>query len=205
MTVERGRAWGEAGALPQGGVVVTSDAEARSVVEGARRAGGEMPALGLLGGDLCRTLGGRGDAGRLHSEGATWVAVDLGIALLDGRISYFVAHLVARASWWRGPLAAVMNAEFLGAWDVAPRAHPGDGRLDVLDVKASFGLGDRVRARARLRAGTHLPHPSIAQHRVPAWSAEFERPIGVWLDGERVGEARRIAVRLEPDALLVVV
>ena len=56
--------------MPVDGVVVRSDGEARAVVEAARRAGEPVPALGLLGGDLCRTLGGKGDEARLRSADA---------------------------------------------------------------------------------------------------------------------------------------
>ena len=86
MTVEKGRAWGTPGPLPDDAVVVHSDAEARQVLEDARRTHRPFPALGLLGGDLCRTLGGTGDAARLQSDAAMRFSVDLGEALLDGRL-----------------------------------------------------------------------------------------------------------------------
>jgi hypothetical protein len=205
VTVRKGEAWGEAGGLPPGGVVVASDAEARAVVEAARRAGDPVPALGLVGGDLCRTLGGRGDRARIEGGGGVWTPVDLGSVLVDGRHHWFVAHVVARRSWWRGRVVAAMNAEFLGPWDVAPRAHPGDGLLDVLDASASLPLADRWRARRRLRAGAHVPHPDIAVSRRGAVQIDLDAPTPVWLDGERVGEARHLSIRLEPDALVCVV
>ena len=62
MTVRRGRDWGDVGPLPKNGVVVATAAELRGLVSEIRRAGGELPPVGLLEGDLCRTLGGRGDA-----------------------------------------------------------------------------------------------------------------------------------------------
>ena len=203
--MRRGAEWGDRGGLPAGGVVVDGDLAARRVVEVARRAGVPLPPLGLVGGDLCRTLGGRGDRARLATADAVRVPVDLGAVLLDGRLHWFVAHLVARGSWWRGRIVAAMNAEYLGDWDVAPRAHPGDGRLDVVDVAASMGLRDRLRARSRLPAGAHVPHPAITIERRAAVQLEFDRPTAVWLDGERVGEARRLSVRVEPDALTCVV
>jgi hypothetical protein len=205
VTVRKGEAWGEAGGLPPGGVVVASDAEARAVVEAARRAGDPVPALGLVGGDLCRTLGGRADRARIEGGGGVRVPVDLGSVLVDGRHHWFVAHLVARRSWWRGRVVAAMNAEFLGPWDVAPRAHPGDGLLDVVDAAASLALADRWRARRRLPAGAHLPHPDIAVSRRAAVQIDLDTPTPVWLDGERVGEARHLSIRLEPDALICVV
>ena len=131
--------------------------------------------------------------------------VDLGSVLVDGVQHWFVAHLVARRSWWRGRIVAAMNAEFVGNWDVAPRAHPGDGLLDVVDVAPAMSLTDRVKARGRLATGAHLPHPAISVSRRDAVQLAFDRPTPVWLDGVRVGEARNLSVRLEPDALVCVV
>jgi hypothetical protein len=206
VTVRRGEPWGEAGDAPAGLVVVDGDAEARGVVEAARRAGDPVPALGLVAGDLCRTLGGRGDRSRMApgADGAR-APVDLGSVLIDGRLHWFVAHLVARRSWWRGPIVAVMNAEFLGDWDVAPRAHPGDGLLDVVTVATGMSLTDRLRARRRLPAGAHVPHPAITIERRTAVQLAFDRPMPVWLDGVPAGEARNLSVRLETDALTCVV
>ena len=114
MTIERGATWGTPGRLPVDGLVVRTDAEARAVVESCRRAGQRLPTLGLLGGDLCRTLGGPGSETRLHSDDAMTFPIDVGAALLDGRLHWFVSHLIARRSWWRGRLVAVMNAQWLG-------------------------------------------------------------------------------------------
>ena len=203
MTIRKGEPWGEVGTLPEDGVVVRSDAAARAVVTAARRADAPLPALGLLGGDLCRALGGTGDEDRLRSSGATVVPVDLGAVLVDGRLHWFVAHLVARRGWWRGRVVAVMNAQHLGPWDVAPRGHPNDGRLDVLD--GDLSLGDRWKARSRLRTGTHVPHPGITERHVAALQLELAPGTHVWLDGEDVGPARSLSIRVEPDALRCVV
>jgi hypothetical protein len=203
VTIEKGQPWGEPGPLADDGVVVASDAEARHVVEAARRAGAEPPMLGLVGGDLCRTVGGRGDRDRLHGGEAVRLPVDLGSVLIDGRHHWFVAHLVARRSWWRGPVLAVMNAQWHGRWNVVPKGHPDDGLLDVLE--ADLGLDDRFKARSRLPLGTHVPHPGIAQRRVASLQVSFDRPTPVWLDGERVGAARTLSIRVEPDALTCVV
>lgn len=203
MTIERGEPWGEAGPLPRHGVLVRSDREARAVVTAARRAGEPIPPLGLLGGDLCRTLGGRGDEARLRSAEAMTFPVDLGSVLVDGRLHWFVAHLVAKRSWWRGRAVVAMNAQFLGRWDVAPKSHPNDGRLDVLD--GDLPVGQRLQARRRLPLGTHVPHPDIEERRLEAVQIDLQRPTPVELDGELLGAARSLSIRVEPDALLCVV
>lgn len=203
MTIEKGQPWGASGPLPSDGVLVPDDAAARFVVEQARRAGQAVPPLGLLGGDLCRTVGGRGNADRLRSDDAMTLPLDVGSVLIDGSIHWFVAHLVARRGWWWGRVVAVMNAQWIGGWDIAPRAHPNDGFLDVFD--SDLSVGDRWKARTRLRSGTHIPHPGIAQRRATAAQFEFASPTPIWLDGEHVATARHLSVRLEPDAALCVV
>lgn len=202
MTIEKGKPWGGPGALPPDGVVVRSDAEARAVLEEARRQQRPFPAIGLLGGDLWRTLGGKRDERRLRSPEATSFSVDVGEVLVDGRLSIFVAHLVAHNRLWSRAFVA-MNAQWRGAWNLGPRAHPGDGLLDSYDVR--LPPGDLAKVRARLHHGTHLPHPGIKERRAGAVQVELDRPLPVELDGERIGSGRVLSVRLQRDALTVVV
>lgn len=203
MPIAKGDPWGAPGPLPRTGVVVRNDAQARAIVTAARRAREPVPPLGLLGGDLCRTLGGTGDEARLRSEQAMTLPVDLGSVLVDGRLHWFVAHLLAKRSWWRGRVVVAMNAQYRGRWDVAPRGHPNDGRLDILDADLPFD--ERLQVRARLRSGTHVPHPRIEERHVAAIQIELDRPAEVVLDGEPIGSARTLSIRVEPDALTCVV
>jgi hypothetical protein len=207
MPIEKGGAWGRpAAALPPGPrIVAGSDEEAAAALTQARRAGAEPPVVVLLGGDLCRTVGGAGDGA--HAEGPDAVALpcDVGAVLLDGRLHWFVAHLVARRSWWRGRLFATMNAEFLGRFDVAPRGHPNDGRLEVVDVDPAFGFADRMKAWRRLATGTHVPHPRISVRSTAAVQTTFDPPLRVWLDGVDHGLVVNLSARVEADALTVVV
>jgi len=200
MTVERGQSWGQRTAPPADLVVVANDAAAGAVVQRRRSAEEPLPPIGLLAGDLRRTLGGLPVAA-LDAEVGRFV-VDLGMAELDGRPCWFVSHLVARRRWWTGDALAVMNAEFLGRWDVAPRSHPNDGRLDVLRVRG-MRLGQRWQAWRRLPTGTHVPHPSITTERVTTLDVTFAEPTPIRLDGVVAGSARHLVVRVEPDALTV--
>jgi len=203
MPIRKGEDWGEAGGLDQRGVVVCSDGEARSVVETARRAGRPIPSLGLVAGDLARTLGATGDVNRLRSAEAWRFPLDLGRAVVDGSTHWFVAHLVARRPRWSGRFVVAMNSQWLGDWDMAPRAHPGDGRLDL--VEGTLSAADRIKARGRLPHGGHLPHPDLATRRVRVFETIFDRPTVVRLDGESVGKTRRLEIALESSALTIVV
>lgn len=187
--------------LEAGGVICATDAEARAVVEEARRSKAPFPPIGLTGGDLCRTLGGGG--GRdLRGPDAVTFDVDLGEVLVDGRLHLFVSHLVARNRWWTRAVVA-MNAQWLGPWNLGPKAHPGDALLDTYDAHLPFG--DLRKVRARLPTGTHLPHPGITQRRTGAIQVDLDRALPLRLDGEIVGTGRALAIRLRPDALRVTV
>lgn len=203
MTIEKGRPWGEPGVLPADGIVVRSDAEVGAEVLAARRERRPVRPLGLLGGDLARTCGATGIEARLHGPEAQRFPVDIGEVLVDGTLRVFAAHLVARQSWWRGPIVLVANAQWLGRWNVAPRGHPNDGKLDHL--VADLSLGDRLKARSRLRTGTHVPHPGIVERRTTGLQIDLDPGTRVWLDGVCVGAVRALSVRVVPDALTVVV
>ena len=150
-------------------MVARTDAEASAALTAARRDRRPFPALGLLGGDLCRTLGG--GAGK-ELQGVRFT-VDLGEVLLDGRLHLFVAHLVARTRLWTRAFVA-MNAQSLGRWNLGPRAHPNDGLLDTYDVR--LPRNQLLPVRSRLHHGAHLPHPNIKERRTAALQVELERP-----------------------------
>ena len=203
MTIRKGEGWGEPGTLPPDAPVVLDDAGLRAIVEASRRRGVEPPVVGLLGGDLCRTVGGPGDRTRLASGGVR-LPIDLGRVEVDGETHWFCAHLVARRRWWWGRAAVVMNAQWLGDWDLGPRSHPNDGLLDLTDGRLPFG--DRGEARRRARTGTHLPHPALHTARAGHHELAFDPPVGVWLDGVRVASAaRRVVIDVEPDAAAIIV
>ena len=198
MPIGKGSPYGVPGPVPEGLVRVGSDAEARSALEAARRDRQPFPVLGLLGGDLRRTLGGP-PGGELSGVRFT---VDLGEAMIGGKLRLFVAHLVARNRLWTRAFVA-MNAQWVGTWNAGPRAHPNDGLLDTYDVRLSVGQLGPV--RQRLHHGAHLPHPGIKESRTAAIQVELERALPVRLDGERVAVTATLVVRVAPDAVEVVI
>jgi hypothetical protein len=191
LTIKKGSPYGQPESAPPDAVEARSDAEASAALEAARRAGRAFPPLVLTGGDLHRTLGG---------GGGVRFPVDLGEVLVDGRLHLFVAHVVAHTPTWSYAFAA-MNAQWLGRWNAGPRAHPGDGKLDVYEAR--LGPADRFKVRARLHHGAHLPHPGIAERRTPAAQVDLPRPLSVVVDGRDVGKGAHLSVRVEPDAVSV--
>ena len=88
---------------------------------------------------------------------------------------------------------------------MAPRAHPNDGVLDVIEVAATMPTRERWKARRRLPTGTHVPHPDITTRRVRHAAFAFERPLGLWVDGVARGTVRSLVVAVEPDAVEIYV
>lgn len=195
MPIRRGEDWGEQVDVPAGLAIADSDAAARDLVLRGSRT------FGVRSGDLARTMGGS-MPGRFDGP-VVRAPVDLLQVRADGEDTVAVAHVVVRRRWWRGAVVLAMNAQFLGPFDVAPRSHPNDGRVDVLRVDPAMGLRARLAARRRSRIGAHLPHPLLTTSHVARYSLEMERPATVWVDGVRWRTARRVEVAVEPDALTV--
>ena len=202
MTIRRNQPWGEHVQSPPNLHVVPTDRAAREWVTAQRSSARALQPVGLGGGDLARTIGG-GHGGRFPGH-VMMAPVDvLRVEADDGRVTWAVAHVVARRSWWRGEVYFAMNAQFLGDYDVAPRSHPNDGKVDTLLVQPAMSLRDRVQAHRRARTGTHAPHPHLTTTQAAAHSVRFARPLVVWVDGVRWGAAASLSVTVEPDALMV--
>ena len=197
MTIRRGEPWGDAAVCPTDLKVVASDSDLREWVVWHRSRGQSIGDVGVSGGDLARTCGGGTGA---HPSSARVTLDVMQVIIDDAGPTWGVAHVVARRGWLRDEIAMVMNAQFLGAYDVAPRSHPNDGKLDAVRVDASMGWRDRLQARRRARTGTHVPHPLLSAQSLADVDLRFDRPMVVWVDGVRCGAALRLRVSVEPDA-----
>lgn len=208
MTIRPGDEWGRLVERPDDLVSVGSD---REVVEALHR----RPAAPVeaAGGDLARTLGIGGSPDRSGGRAARSMLNEMPIDLVEvsldgGRPIVACAHVVARSPWYRGhwlrgPILAVMNAEFVGRWDVAPRGHPNDGRVEVFEVERAMSLRHRLAARRRLRSATHVPHPDISTRSVRSHEWSFPQQLDVAVDGRRVGRASSVSVQVLDDAAVV--
>ncbi|MDP9463777.1 MAG: hypothetical protein M3P52_04065 [Actinomycetota bacterium] len=197
MTIRKGEPWGEAAVCPTDLRVVSTDRDLRDWVVWHRTRGQSIRDLGVAGGDLARTCGG---AGRAHPSAAKVTVDAMKVTIDDGEPTWGVAHLVARRQWLRDDVVMVMNAQFYGPYDVAPRSHPNDGKLDVLYIDRAMSRRQRLQARQRARTGTHLPHRNLSAQRVAEIDLHFDRPMVIWIDGTRCGMASRLRVSAEPDA-----
>ena len=206
MTIGKGGAWGREVERPADLVVARNDADLAARLQHGRADATAAP-VAVSSGDLARTLGSAPvDGRRTLNE----LPIDLVAVRLDGVEApvYACAHVVIRPPWWRGgwlrgSTVVVMNAEFIGRWDVAPRGHPNDGRVEVFEVDGRFGVRQRLAARRRARTATHVPHPLIRTRSVRSADWSFASPMSVVVDGVRAGTARDVAVAVVADAAVV--
>lgn len=202
MTMRKGQPWGERRKLPADLPTAGGDARAADLIATGCRE------LVLTGGDLWSTVGG---TPALDDEERTVVPVDSlwvewtqdGVAHSRPVLAHAVIGAPPRRSFRRaGDVVYVMNAQYLGPWDMAPRGHPNDGRFDVVTVAGDMSWRQRRQFRRRLPTGTHLPHPCVR-------SESFGRswmhpgPGTLTLDGCKVGRAEDISIDIRPDSLTV--
>ena len=197
---------------PTDGVVVRSDAEARAVVTEARRANRSRRRSGCSAATSAARSGARGDEDRLRTGTATRVAVDVGAVLVDGRLQWFVAHLVGPPVVVAGPALRgvqrpVARPVGRGApgppWRRAPRGSRRRRRLGLQDRLAARSPAALSRAPASPghQSPTGRGHPSrsrpaaagLARRRGPSWA----RPSP--LDPGRAGRppGRRVTIEFE--------
>ncbi len=173
MTIRRGEQWGEVVDRPADLIVAASDKElARHVAERVERP------LGVSSGDLFRTVGAparRAQAVRLP--------IDVLRVDADGQTHLAVAHVVARRSWWRHEIVAAVNVDHVGDWNVAPRAHPNDGRFDVVEVDRAMTIRQRLQARCSPEAGHARSAPEDHHsngHRIDLGLRSAARVVARW-------------------------
>ena len=202
MNIEKGRSWGSLSPLPPEGVIIKTNKELLEKVNDCKRQGIDLPTFGLLGGDLWRTLGGRRAEERLYSGEATTLDIDLGCALLDGKIFWFCAHMFI-GSKLKGEKIFISNVAHYGKMNPAPKAHPGDGKFDMLEVKLS--PFETFKAVKRVSAGTHIPHPGIKYKQVSSEQFSFGKKLSIEIDGKNIGKFSTVSIRIENEALRVVI
>lgn len=190
MPIEKGVAWGSPGALDPAASQASDDRSIAALIDsGATQ-------VRPVAGDLARTLGV--SPASLRRDAAMLLPVDAIRVTLDGEELVAAAHVLIGPP--RRPATAIMNAAFHGTLNIAPRAHPGDGKLDI--VTFDIGLIDWFKARRRMPTAAHLPHPGIKARQATTWETTFDRPSPVLLDGTLKRRARHIECVVRSDAIV---
>lgn len=195
MTIRKGEPWGEEVTRPDGLRLAHGDAELAKLI-----ADDPTGSFAVDGGDLHRTVGAPGVPVR---DTVRRLPIDVLAIATDRSEHLAVAHVIVRRRWWRGAVVFVCNVDHVGTWKVAPRAHPDDGRFDVVTVDAAMPWRDRWEARRRLPTGSHVPHPAISVRAATEWRWSDPAGAHVWIDGVDVGHRTRVQITVRPDAAAI--
>ena len=105
-------------------------------------------------------------------------------------------------SYFHGEWMIVTNTGFWRGRRIASRAHPNDGRVDIVTVDPHMTFRQRVLARHRMRLSAHLPHPHLSMKQVDtvSWSGT---PRTVHIDGMRLRAIDSLRVTVIPDAVVL--
>ena len=207
MTIRKFNDWGRVIARPASVTACDSDAATAAIVNHCASESSSLPYIWLTGGSLARSLG---TSGTLPETEVHELPIDLLLVRYRtsdgiGHTSFAVNSVVMRNRLWRGRIVAITNGGYIGALEVAPRAHPNDGVFDVVDVADQMSWRQRIIARNRLSTGGHIPHPSIRVRQSQSDSWLFPRPMDLYLDGDFVGSIAEVNVTVESDSLKLVI
>jgi hypothetical protein len=97
----------------------------------------------------------------------------------------------------------IASGQYSGGDDVNPRSHPGDGKLEAHAY--SLRRSERAGMRARLRTGSHVPHPRITQRSGALFRVATDTPVAVAVDGVTYPTSRDVEVSVSPGALRLLV
>jgi diacylglycerol kinase (ATP) len=107
--------------------------------------------------------------------------------------------------WYRGNASCILlgnvGSLFAGA-EIFDNAHPDDGLLE-LGVSNAEGLGEWARTMAHTVIGSATKSPFVQATKAERVVVELDRKVPYELDGGERGTAKRLKVKIEPQAITV--
>ena len=161
MTIEKGKEWGTPIAVPSHRVFVTSDRELANATS--------KDIVSVVGGDVWRALG----MPVATSESTTGMllpldALEVSVTAEGVTTTVLAASCVEIGRWRYVPLlqkrsryVCISNAGLVGKRSIAPKAHPNDGKFEVMTLAGEMDVRQRRLSYKRSILGTHVPHPFI--------------------------------------------
>lgn len=204
MTIRKGTNWGQQIARPVDLVTCQDDIAASILITSNLLNLQKLPQIAIRNSNLARALGidGATDTStKIFSTLFDLIRVDC-LTVKSTSVTVFgLGYALLRNSWWHGEIVAVLNESFIGNWDCAPRAHPNDGKLDVVIVSSGMKLFQRLLASRRVRSGTHIPHPDITTSQQTYFEAAFGTPKMLVVDGRQISAVKACKFTVIPDAV----
>lgn len=158
-----------------------------------------------LKGDIARTVGNdtrlppTADPSRPREE---WhqLPFDVIEADLNGATFRAAAHIRVGHFLW-GDCHLFCNVALFRGRRIFLKSHPNDGKIEVLTIDREMKLRQRLLAIMRVRKGSHLPHPHLKISQSTTENMHFQRPLPVFIDGEKVGMSDTLRISVIADAI----
>ena len=110
----------------------------------------------------------------------------------------------SHGGWLRGPVLVVTNTGMRRGRQIATRAHPNDGHLDVVSV-ATMNIRQRVIGWSKAKLGNHVPHPKIVISRTTHLDLTVSPKQLLVIDGRRHNHVSRVTLTIASDAAHVLI
>ncbi len=159
--------------------------------------------IGLSSGNLHSSLGGNFSIQRTVTNKTTACKIDLGKVTTEQDSYIFASYckILDRRAPWRGKV--IVNSQLIAGRRLAPKAHPGDGSLELIESSLSFRQALLARRKAKL--GDHLPHPDLGIKRVQNLKYHFEESKKLVIDNQFIGYHKFIEFEVLPHAITIIV
>ncbi len=187
MVVHRGQNWGSIGTPDASLPVARDEAHAGQLIEQGVRE------FVLTSGDLLRTVGASSPTPNCSYRRLPIDLMRIRMVDLRGRSSdhLSMSHCLVRRRFVSGgvlfgPVTVICNSQYLHGRDVAPRGHPNDGKVEIVEFSQRLSFRQRLLVLQRMKTGDHLPHPFIAVRQVLE-RVELNATGFVVNDGRRIG------------------
>jgi hypothetical protein len=205
MTIRKGQDWGAFESRPSGLKVVVDDIAASELITN-QYLNFEMPLrISILNSGLSRTLGIKHSSPRSNQMLCTkFDVIEANYTPTDSlEVSRrcFVGNAFINRNRFFGKTIAILNSSFVGNQDWAPKAHPNDGKLDLIEFESSMSIRQRLTAFKLMKSGAHLPHPKIRYRQVSEFEFSDERSATLSIEGRRICSIKRCVFTVLPDAV----
>ena len=205
MTIRKGQEWGHFEERPSDLQLVADDVAACEVVSKWVIESSSSLNLSILKSDTARMLGITG-AANLNSQMlcTKFDVIEATYVLTKSEETIrrcFIGRAFISEKLFFGRTIAVLNSSFVGNRDWAPKAHPNDGKLDLVELDGSMNVRQRLTALKLMKSGSHLPHPKIRYNQLSEYEYATDRSASLSIEGVRIGSIRNCFFRVLPDAV----
>ena len=194
MTIRKGEDWGSQTTMPNNCIVVADDASAARLQP--------QQTFYVSDGDLHEALGKPRQP--VVGQSCHLLAVDAmryTIQFSNGEdLTALAISSITIGRPHRGSFVVLSNTGFYKSRHLLPRAHPNDGKIDMLSLRDSMTFRQRLLFHQKSKISAHLPHPDIRVERVETFTStrtNAKEPLTI--DGNRFHNWSSISVSIQPD------